>query len=379
MSEDNSPHPADFFVPLPSFWEFVPAGRIVIDIGCGYSTLVRELGQRGFMAAGIELQAEKVYGGGHAPPSVLVGNAIGNVLLTSESPTPRVGLFCRPCHGDWIFDTIEAAHRDIEWRYVGFHKNLGSDLDGLCWEQLSDAPVGADGEYIFKVTRASYAKGSERYHNWLHVWVLLETNCGRHWMRSRWDDVGKVGQEIDARIDRQRNTLRGKAIRFGFAEADYDLDPTFTSTWQTYHTMQSDTSIKTGFISPEGTMYRCKYSGHIQFADEYLRKSARDLVDKEGWCQVGLDISDNEPRALCWFDDKARLTWQQAQTLISEGIAIPDFMFEAAEKPPAGASFKGDPKICGINWWDFRGSGDEPDLFIEGLDDRYEAWEESKT
>lgn len=49
------------------------------------------------------------------------------------------------------------------------------------------------------------------------------------------------------------------------------LDQTQTSEWQELHAMANDTSIKGGWVKPDGTFYRCVWQKHDDMLYDYLQ------------------------------------------------------------------------------------------------------------
>ena len=127
-----------FFKPLPSFTEWLPAhagGRRIVDCGAGMGHLEQAMVTGGYgRVVSIDVFARK--------------NPVADVALLDARQFPfgptDLGVICRPSHDRWIIETIARARsRGAEILYVGLPRNLDIDLDARTLARAVRHPIVA--------------------------------------------------------------------------------------------------------------------------------------------------------------------------------------------------------------------------------------------
>lgn len=163
-----------FFVPLPSFIPFMKGliatkKRPIVDCGCGEGDLVFEMNREGLPAIGVDNRFEIL---GTSPDFEVLGRIMA--MPAEECPlvksTECILLVCRPCHNQFPALINEARHKDSEFFYIGFEKNIDFDLAGAPVNLALQEPVGEDGEMIWGVGR----KSLKTHHKRLSSRLLVE-------------------------------------------------------------------------------------------------------------------------------------------------------------------------------------------------------------
>lgn len=159
----------DFFKPTPAWLAWAArtlTGLPVIDIGCGEGLVLDLLREHGVQGAGVDLSEAKILNAydRYLQPKkgvimVMAGNAIGHPLLISR---PVIGIFCRPCHGTWVQETILAAAKgstfyvftrpENEPKILGCGDwNRGDRLEWRRVPELRGVEIGEEGEVAYEV------------------------------------------------------------------------------------------------------------------------------------------------------------------------------------------------------------------------------------
>lgn len=320
--------PLNFFTPSPEFVARMAtkcAGRIVIDAGCGYGNTTAALLAGGVSAVGIDLQEDKVLAGMQTYPEaagkLLAGDVIGHPRLSTGHPTTV--LFARPCHGPWVANTVRTLTNQ-QVIYISEPGSEEGDLEGLCYKRLfSDIPVGGEEEVAWEVQQPSPDYGN------VHRWCLITTRpTDTHkgdtvWVR----DGGSKWYWNDGPAYMPK---KGEQVLQHAMTNDMDwLDHTLTTDWQRWNERVNDTTLKDGWVSPEGRWYRCGYFEHDKVAYDYLRKTTTQL-EEAGWARVS--HSDKRVVLRRSWRDEGRLTREQLATLQANGVDMPEYLVETAER-----------------------------------------------
>ncbi len=142
-----------FFKPTELFWQWLVRfgpETIIIDLGCGDGDLVREMGQRGLCAMGID------------PRFSLFNEDIPNDLIDRILPfdaetakgalaAADVILCCRPCHNGFPGEAVEWKSPESDFYYIGFEKNLAIDIGRNHKIVFLMKDAGEDGEWLFHI------------------------------------------------------------------------------------------------------------------------------------------------------------------------------------------------------------------------------------
>lgn len=97
-------------------------------------------------------------------------------------------------------------------------------------------------------------------------------------------------------------------------EDDEQLDWKKTSTYKNLVNDSTDSSLKIGWLSPEGKMHYCEYQNHISFVHAVLEKDV-PTIEKKGW----MHIMEGDGRRYYSKNNGKRLTVAQAKWLQNEG------------------------------------------------------------
>lgn len=78
-----------------------------------------------------------------------------------------------------------------------------------------------------------------------------------------------------------------------------------TTEYQTLLTDSTDSSLKIGWLAPDGTMHYCKYQNHISYVHIILNKDVPTL-ESQGWIHI--------VHGLTYLGSSKRITQAQAKT-----------------------------------------------------------------
>lgn len=155
-----------FFKPNKQFakWLLERFGKkLFIDVGCGDGTLVDMLMRLGGKGMGMDLYYRSIwelkrlkfmqdpkYGG---MLHFIEDDATTSNYIRDANPDVFILLFCRPCHGYFVEDTIENAPSGTEVYYITKPENIDKYNDlGSYWqfaEQLEHEGSSVDDEVVF--------------------------------------------------------------------------------------------------------------------------------------------------------------------------------------------------------------------------------------
>jgi SAM-dependent methyltransferase len=335
-----------FFQPTEAWYQWVVAtfgDAHVVDAGCGLGFVVEALTARGVKCVGIDSDSVKLdwaYERVRAFPG-LCADVIGHDLTTAQ---PVVILFLRPNRGTWVREAILAAHLEARCFYVSHPKNVLADLGNgtelalaVEWREVPDlvgVEVGDSGERVYEVRRVPADGDAARD---LKLWSLVDSGSDDiRWARSahgglRW--VNENGGWCGA-------TDRDVVLEQAVTTDPWWLCPTRTSGWIALADHVSDPALKSGWVSPEGVFYRCRYHEHDKLAYEYLRRSTPEL-EQSGWARVHAPRESSSAPVIVVYDPRrsrsmdrelGRLTAPQVDALMDAGIVLCSWTLEAAEK-----------------------------------------------
>lgn len=146
-------------------------------------------------------------------------------------------------------------------------------------------------------------------------YALLKTEAWAHpyWMEdggSRWLNEagggfgkGGIGEEV---------------LEWAEVEDYRDLDHKKTGAWLDLKPDSMD-----GWLAPDGTYHPCDYSGHLRYADLFLKRPTREL-EEQGWARCH---SPGGGQTDPWFHlgDGKRLTAEQRNTLSARGFVVEEW------------------------------------------------------
>jgi SAM-dependent methyltransferase len=147
-----------FFTPTPEFWKWLKATvkkhpkMPIIDCGCGYGQLVREMRQAGYPAIGLDprfdIFDEKI-------PLDLVGAiyAMEAEHFPLVRSTPSILFTCRPCHSGFPVHINRVRPAGSVFFYIGLEKNLELDMEDGTYRLATKKVVGEEGEKIWEVSK----------------------------------------------------------------------------------------------------------------------------------------------------------------------------------------------------------------------------------
>jgi len=135
-----------FFEPNEKFVAYMKkhfAEKVVFDVGAGAGHVSAILSEKGIKTIALDLHI-------HSNPEFAV--------LTADAATFKytkrsVVMICRPCHGNFVEQTIERAKecKASVVLYIGLHRNMANDLGDFAdgFEEVA-TKVGNDGESIWR-------------------------------------------------------------------------------------------------------------------------------------------------------------------------------------------------------------------------------------
>lgn len=282
-----------FFEPnkkfLPAIRKLVPRASIVIDCGCGEGQVTKLLNENRINAIGVDLfpledftnEKENIY------------NLNAEHYPFSEESIP---LICRPCPGDWYFNTIDnALKRGSRYViYVGVSKNYKRDIVSLRKKYqivLVDKYVGASNESMYLIMKKEEKITQFQNNEETLTFCLVKTPYWEfpNWVEDRNDNYwhNYVG-------GRSPKSPKDEILETKTGTIDFeDLD------WSSCGVLE-DTK-KCGWLSPNGDFYGCSYCGHDRVAHLILKQKTDTLMDF-GWVRV------HSPKDWCCYKE---LTAQQ--------------------------------------------------------------------
>lgn len=101
-------------------------GRLIIDVGCGTGHVIRELHKIKTKVIGIDpcMDVEKFHRENLQQGIGLINVIYGKAQQCDLTKLPHcVLLFCRPCHSNFVEETIKVMHPASEALYITVPKN----------------------------------------------------------------------------------------------------------------------------------------------------------------------------------------------------------------------------------------------------------------
>lgn len=146
-----------FFKPNQLFFDWIKGEfnrrkRPIVDCGCGYGHLVRELSAAQLPTIGIDpryaIFNEQV-------PEDLIGRILPMEAehCSMVKQDELILLTCRPCHSGFPQYINNSRSSKSVFYYIGLEKNVDLDLGDCDRKQITDSPVGEDGEHIWQVNK----------------------------------------------------------------------------------------------------------------------------------------------------------------------------------------------------------------------------------
>ncbi len=114
-----------FFDPTDEFIEFVKQqadGRPIVDVGAGSGYLSSKLVAQGMKVLAIDIWIRDVL--------LHPVHELDSTIM--EFPVPSYPIVARPCHSDWIEQSVDNAMQKLtQFLYVGLERNFEQDLEPL--------------------------------------------------------------------------------------------------------------------------------------------------------------------------------------------------------------------------------------------------------
>ncbi|MEN6549991.1 MAG: hypothetical protein ABFE07_28440 [Armatimonadia bacterium] len=283
-----------FFDPRPQFVDWLVGyarGRIVIDAGAGVGRLGAMLLERGARCLSLDLEERD------EPESpVIMKDA-----TTFEYSRGTLVVLARPCHGNWIYDTIVRTHEcGAEVLYVGKPENVENDLEYPGLERrLVGADAGREGEVVYSMK----PKPDDKIKYCLVALKTSGIDQGNWWMEDggdRW--INSVGGYRPKGKDEQ-------VLETCWVEDYVDLDHTKTGL------LRPEGEADAGWIDRDGKFYGCGSQSHDTVIHLIIKCEVRD-VEEKGWMRI-YSIERQE-----WVSNGIRLSAEQRNTASRLGLAI---------------------------------------------------------
>lgn len=146
-----------FFKPNQLFFNWIKNEhaqhkRPIVDCGCGYGDLIRDLQAANLPVLGIDPRYEVF-------SEMVPRDLIGRILTMPAEDCQMVKrdqlilLVCRPCHSGFPQSINYVRNTKSVFYYIGLEKNVEFDLGDCEYEKITDQPVGEDGEHIWRVNK----------------------------------------------------------------------------------------------------------------------------------------------------------------------------------------------------------------------------------
>src|ERR1035438_8800581 len=249
-----------FFRPRLGFidWLASYAGqRLIVDCGAGQGYFAKKLLDRGLNVLALDLNyRSKTY-----------TQVVECDCTSFQFPRNSLPILARPCHGQWVMDTVEQALSDWGSRrcsavlYISKPENLWRDIEYSQRIQVMRRVdnAGRDHESVYEISNTIREAKEE--------WVLIQPS---YWDRPSW--VEDLGDDYwhnlaGGRCPKGKND---KVLERKMVASYRDLD------WRdAYHVEGSDS----GWLSPTAEFYPCESRAHDTYADLVLH-STPDALDK---------------------------------------------------------------------------------------------------
>ncbi len=151
-----------FFEPSRKFINWLASyanGRLIADVGCGEGHVTKALLAKKAKVIGIEPMAD-------------IHTGMANCILPMEAQRCRLlkqegilAIFCRPCHNNFVAETIDVLHPTSEALYISKPSNLPIDLENFDYEEVREAPP-CKVEKVFRVNKPiTSVKPQPRFHD----------------------------------------------------------------------------------------------------------------------------------------------------------------------------------------------------------------------
>ena len=153
----------NFFEPDQKMLEWLKNyanGRLIIDIGCGTGHIIRELHKIKTKVIGIDphMDVTKFH-----EENLKQGIGLINVMLREAQHCDLAKLpnclliFCRPCHSDFVEETIKVMHPTSEALYITVPRNLNNYNDLGRFKKvaklLKHEGISIEEEQVWKITK----------------------------------------------------------------------------------------------------------------------------------------------------------------------------------------------------------------------------------
>ena len=282
-----------FFEPKQKFIEYLRSKRrFIVDAGAGVGHLAKLLGSKSSVLS-IDLHMRD----GMESPVITTDSTI------FKYPKGSVVVIARPCHGDWIEDTVRRALGCgcAEVLIIGRPSTIMDDLEPL--DDLRPVKVmedaGKDGESVFSIKKCRRVPKCPND----YVLVNLRSHGKPAWFMDRGD--GFWHNMAGGRCPKSDDDVIVKTAK---AEAFEDLDWSGTFIDLDY----KDTNA--GWLARSGKCFGCQSQDHDAQA-YYLHGKEVSQLEDTGWVR----IYDSE-KWVC----KKRLTAEQRNWLLGHGFKVRD-------------------------------------------------------
>jgi hypothetical protein len=203
-------------------------------------------------------------------------------------------VFIRPCHSVFFVDRVLKTHREhlIDALYVSKPENLEVDIDTEVFktEILSDW-IGADGEKAYRIVIKEEKSKM--------IFCLVKNEMGIYWK------IPSGDYWMNTSGGRYPKSSDDEVLETVEADDFTDLD------WWKTSVVDIIDCAGTGWLSPEGRMYRCGYMEHDFIAYYLFKSEPGELLDK-GWIRIEGSGSDS-------FFSRKKYTPEQLNFLSKNG------------------------------------------------------------
>lgn len=129
-------------------------GRLIIECGCGSGDLLIELKEKGANVLGIDPYVDavpfiqKCFDRGVGMINVIPEFAEDSTMLQLDNV---LVLFCRPCHSDWVENTLDTMNPNNEALYIGLAKNVEKDIPNFQYQVLEHKGASKENEIVLSI------------------------------------------------------------------------------------------------------------------------------------------------------------------------------------------------------------------------------------
>jgi hypothetical protein len=311
MTKPFQPDCSTFFVPTEEFMTWIlpqvdASNQSIIEVGAGVGRFARMLSDA-LPEENCDVIAIDLY------PRSLEDSEFTIIKYdATEFRYPKDSIvFCaRPCHSDWVEDTIRVClERAERFYYIGLEDNVERDIGSILndktylWRKVF-TNAGMEGESVYEIS------STEAFFPHLLKFGLIQYSFGQgiSWCELKGDKVYNYSGGF-CHLGKEEKLLE-TCVAHDWSELDW-----------TKTTIRDDSSEE-GWLSPEGEFFGCAYMLHDKLAEMYIKKSVREL-EALGWCRI---VKDQDTEELDYYftpqDDSVKLSLEQTKWLCSKKIEV---------------------------------------------------------